>query len=272
VTNKATLAGAALIVGLAAAMVAAPWAGAYDPAEIDPLIRLRGLSAEHWMGTDSLGRDVLGRSLWGGRVSIVVGLCVALLATAMGVLLGLVAGFLRSLDGLIMRTMDGLMAFPGILLAIALTAFMRPGLATVIVAIAVPELPKVARLARSLVLRLREQAFVEAAHAAGTPLPRIVRRHVLPMMAGPLIVQATLIAAWAILIEATLSFLGVGLPAHLPSWGNMMAEGRAVVAIAPHIVLWPGFLIALAVLAINLLGDGLRDALDPRLPHKRTAS
>lgn len=261
--------GIVLLLAMTVAVVAGPWFGRHDPADIDPLVRLHGTSLEHWMGTDSLGRDVLSRSLWGGRVSMAVGASVALLATAVGLLLGLAAGLGRLVDPWIMRVMDGLMAVPGVLLAIALTAFMQPGVATVIVAIAVPEVPKVVRLVRSLALQLREQPFVEAARAAGTPLPRIVRRHILPHMAGPLVVQSTFIAAWAMLIEATLSFLGVGLPAQVPSWGNMMAEGRAVVIVAPHIVLWPGLLVALTVLSINLLGDGLRDALDPRQPSRK---
>lgn len=245
---------------MTAAVVAGPWLGRHDPSDIDPLVRLDGSSFEHWMGTDSLGRDVLSRALWGGRMSMAIGACVALLATAVGLTLGLAAGLGRHVDPWIMRVMDGLMAVPGVLLAIALTAFMQPGVATVILAIAVPEVPKVARLARSLVLQLRERPFVEASRAAGT----IVTRHILPHMAGPLAVQATFIGAWSMLIEATLSFLGVGLPAQVPSWGNMMAEGRTVVIVAPHVVLWPGLLVALTVLAINLLGDDMRDALDPR--------
>jgi len=182
--------------------------------------------------------------------------------------LGLLAGFIRQADALVMRIMDGLMAIPGILLAIALMAVIQASLITVIVAITVPEIPRVVRLVRSLALTLREQLFVEAAHAVGTRLPVILVRHVLPNMVAPLIVQATLVAAAAVLTEAALSFLGVGVPAQTPSWGNMMAEGRNFVAVAFHIVLYPGILLAVTVLAINMLGDGLRDALDPRLARQ----
>jgi peptide/nickel transport system permease protein len=199
---------------------------------------------------------------------LIVGLSVAFLATAFGALLGLTAGFVRWSDALVMRVMDGLMAIPGILLAIALMAVTQGSLATVIVAITVPEVPRVARLVRSLALTLREQLFVEAAHAVGTRLPAILLRHVLPNIVAPLVVQATFVAASAVLIEAVLSFLGVGIPAQTPSWGNMMAEGRNFVAVAFHIILYPGILLAATVLAINLLGDGLRDALDPRLARQ----
>jgi peptide/nickel transport system permease protein len=190
------------------------------------------------------------------------------LSSAIGVLLGLIAGFVRGADGIVMRVMDGLMAIPGILLAIAVMALTRASLVTVIVAITVPEVPRVVRLVRSLALTLREQLFVEAAHAIGTRLPMILWRHVLPNMTAPLVVQATFIAASAVLIEAALSFLGVGVPAQVPSWGNMMAEGRNFVAVAFHIILFPGLLLATTVLAINLLGDGMRDALDPRLARQ----
>ena len=201
-------------------------------------------------------------------MSLIVGITVAVLSTAIGIVLGLLAGFVRPVEGLVMRVMDGLMAIPGILLAIALMAVTRASLTTVIIAITVPEVPRVVRLVRSLALTLREQLFVEAAHAIGTRLPLILWRHVLPNMMAPLIVQATFIAASAVLIEAALSFLGVGVPAQIPSWGNMMAEGRNFVAVAFHIILYPGILLALTVLAINLLGDGLRDALDPRLARQ----
>src|SRR5690606_12926594 len=183
--------------------------------------------------------------------------------------IGLFAGFIRAADGAVMRVMDGLMAIPGILLAIALMSVMRPSLATVIIAITIPDIPRVARLVRSLALTLREQLYVEAAHAVGTRLPTILWRHVLPNMMPPLVVQATFMAAAAMLAEAALSFLGVGVPAQqMPSWGNMMAEGRNFFAVAFHIILYPGILLATMVLATNLLGDGLRDALDPRLARQ----
>jgi peptide/nickel transport system permease protein len=260
--------GALLLVAVALIALGAPWLATHDPQDIDPLVRLQPPSAAHRFGTDALGRDVYSRAVWGGRVSLVVGITVAVLSTVIGVVLGLIAGFVRWSEGVVMRVMDGLMAIPGILLAIALMAVTRASLTTVIVAITVPEVPRVVRLVRSLALTLREQLFVEAARAIGTRLPLILWRHVLPNMMAPLIVQATFIAASAVLIEAALSFLGVGVPGQIPSWGNMMAEGRNFVAVAFHIILYPGILLALTVLAINLLGDGLRDALDPRLARQ----
>jgi peptide/nickel transport system permease protein len=260
--------GALLLVAVAVLSIAAPWIATHDPQDIDPLARMQPPSAEHWFGTDALGRDVFSRAVWGGQVSMIVGAAVAALATVFGVLIGLFAGFVRWADGPVMRVMDGLMAIPGILLAIALMAVTRASLTTVIVAITVPEIPRVVRLVRSLALTLREQLYVEAAHAVGTRLPAILFRHVLPNMVAPLIVQSTFVAAAAVLTEAALSFLGVGVPAQTPSWGNMMAEGRNFVAVAFHIILYPGLLLAATVLAINLLGDGLRDALDPRLARQ----
>ncbi|CAN5594763.1 ABC transporter permease [soil metagenome] len=262
------IAGTLLLVAVAALSIGAPWIATHDPQDMDVLARMQPPSAEHWFGTDALGRDVFSRAVWGGQVSMIVGLSVGILATVLGVLLGLFAGFVRWADGFVMRVMDGLMAIPGILLAIALMAVTRASLTTVIVAITIPEIPRVVRLVRSLSLTLREQLYVEAAHAVGTRLPVILARHVLPNMVAPLIVQATFVAAAAVLTEAALSFLGVGVPAQTPSWGNMMAEGRNFVAVAFHIILYPGLLLAATVLAINLLGDGLRDALDPRLARQ----
>jgi peptide/nickel transport system permease protein len=260
--------GVLLLLAMVALAFAAPWAATHDPQDIDPLARLQPPSAEHWFGTDAMGRDVYSRAVWGARVSLTVGLTVAALATAAGVLLGLVAGFVRWAEGPVMRVMDGLMAIPGILLAIALMAITRASLGAVVVAITIPEIPRVVRLVRSLALTLREQLFVEAAHAVGTRLPAILARHVLPNMVAPVVVQATFVAASAVLIEASLSFLGVGVPATTPSWGNMMAEGRNFVSVGFHIILYPGLLLAATVLAVNLLGDGLRDALDPRLARQ----
>ncbi len=260
--------GLLLLLAVATLSIAAPWIATHDPQDIDPLARMQPPSAEHWFGTDALGRDVFSRAVWGGQVSMIVGASVAVLATGFGIVLGLLAGFVRRIDGFVMRVMDGLMAIPGILLAIALMAVTRASLTTVIVAITIPEIPRVVRLVRSLALTLREQLFVEAAHAVGTRLPTILWRHVLPNMVAPLIVQSTFVAAAAVLTEAALSFLGVGVPAQTPSWGNMMAEGRNFVAVAFHIILYPGLLLAATVLAINLVGDGLRDALDPRLARQ----
>jgi peptide/nickel transport system permease protein len=266
--NPTLILGALLLIGVAVIAMAAPWIATHDPQNIDPMLRMKPPSAEYYFGTDALGRDVFSRAVWGGQVSLIVGISVALLSMVVGVVLGLVSGFVRWSDGIIMRVMDGLMAIPGILLAIALMAVTRASLTTVIVAITIPEIPRVVRLVRSLALTLREQLYVEAAHAVGTRLPVILYRHILPNIVAPLVVQATFVAASAVLTEATLSFLGVGVPGQTPSWGNMMAEGRNFVAVAFHIILYPGLLLALTVLAINMLGDGLRDALDPRLARR----
>jgi peptide/nickel transport system permease protein len=251
--------GLALLLIVAGLAIAAPWIATHNPISINPLQRMKPPSAEHYFGTDALGRDVFSRVVWGGRVSLVVAIVVALIATAVGVVLGLMAGFVRWADAIIMR----------IMVAIALMAVIRASLTTVIIAIAIPQVPRVVRLVRSLALTLREQLYVEAAHAVGTRLPVILRRHVLPNMVTPLVVQATFIAATAVLTEAVLSFLGVGVPAQVPSWGNMMADARNYVAVAFYTILYPGILLAVTVLAINLMGDGLRDALDPRLTNQR---
>jgi peptide/nickel transport system permease protein len=223
---------------------------------------------KHWMGTDSLGRDVYSRVVYGARVSILVGITVAVISVAVGLVIGLIAGYVRWLDGVIMRFMDGLMAIPAILLAIALVSLFRAGLFSVIVAIVVPDIPRVVRLVRSIVLSVREEPYVEAAVMAGTPTPLLLIRHVLPNTIAPLIVQGTFICASAILVEAILSFLGIGIPPETPTWGNIMAEGRSLFRVYPHNILFPGVFLALTVLAVNMLGDGLRDTLDPKLARR----
>ncbi|MCW5622870.1 MAG: ABC transporter permease [Burkholderiales bacterium] len=274
--------GAAALALLLGAALVAPWLGTIDPALIDPVNRdllpgargevmlLTGESFEHrfWLGSDSYGRDIYSRVLYGGRVSLIVGVAVALLSLALGVLIGLLAGTFRRLDGVLMRVMDGLMAIPGILLAIALVALWRASIWTVIVAITIPEIPRVVRLVRALVLSIREEPYVEAARALGTPTLKLMLRHILPNTLAPLIVQGTYICASAILVEAILSFLGVGLPTDVPTWGNIMAEGRLQFQQYPHNVLFPGIFLALTVLAVNMLGDGLRDTLDPRFSKR----
>ncbi|MBZ0228574.1 MAG: ABC transporter permease [Bauldia sp.] len=239
-----------------------------DYVGIDTAQRLKPPGALHWFGTDHLGREILGRALVGTRTSLAVGGAVAAIATVAGVLLGLYAGYFRLGDRLIMRVMDGLMAIPGILLAIALASLLGGGLGTLIVAISVPEIPRMARLTRSVVLSLKEQPFVTAAVSIGTSTPKILFMHILPNSVGALTVQATYVCAAAIITEAVLSFLGVGTPPEIPSWGNIMSAGRQYFQLAPWIIGFPGLMLSLLVLAINLLGDSLRDRLDPRLTRK----
>ena len=276
--------GASVLGLLLAIAVLAPWLGTVDPAAMDSaninteagtrgtFSLLDGTSLAHtfWMGTDNFGRDIYSRVLYGTRVSLLVGLSTALVALLVGGLLGMLAGYFRKADAVLMRFMDGLMAIPAILLAIALVAAMGAKLWTVVVAIAIPEIPRVTRLVRSLVLTLREEPFVEAAKALATPTPVILLRHILPNAMAPLIVQGTFIAASAVLTEAILSFLGLGLPADIPTWGNIMAEGRVQFTQYPGNVLFPALFLVPTVLAINLLGDGLRDVLDPKFA-KRSA-
>ena len=257
--------GAVVLVLLILMAALAPFLWTVDPQAISPARRLRHPSETYWFGTDMLGRDVYSRVVYGARVSLTVGIFVALFATLIGLFLGLVTGFVRWLDGIIMRVMDGLMSIPGVLLAIALMALTKASLENVIIAITVTEVPRVVRLIRSLVLTLREQPYVEAAIAAGTRTPKILVRHILPNTVAPLLVQATYICASAMLTEAILSFLGAGTPPNIPSWGNIMAEGRSLFQIATYLIFFPGIFLSLAVLSVNMLGDGLRDALDPRL-------
>ncbi len=275
--------GVAVLGMLALVSVLAPWLGTIDPTLLDPInrdllpgatatvVQMTGESFDHtfWMGSDSYGRDNYSRALYGGRVSLIVGASVAALSLLLGTAIGLIAGYLRTVDAIVMRVMDGLMAIPGILLAIALVALWRASLWTVIVAITVPEIPRVVRLVRALVLSIREEPYVEAAISVGTPSFKLMYRHILPNTMAPLIVQGTYICASAILVEAILSFLGVGLPTDVPTWGNMMAEGRLQFNAYPHTVLFPGLFLAVTVLAVNMLGDGLRDTLDPRF-NKRS--
>jgi peptide/nickel transport system permease protein len=239
-----------------------------DPIALNPINRLKPPSTEIWFGSDFLGRDVFARVIYGARISLVVGIAVALVAVIVGLLLGLVAGYLRALDAVIMRVMDGLMAIPAILLAIALISLSGATLTTVVVAIVIPEIPRVVRLVRAVVLTVREEPYVEAAIAAGTRLPMILSRHILPNTIAPLIVQATYICGSAMLTEAILGFLGAGIPPEIPSWGNIMSEGRTYFQISPWIIFYPGVALALTVLAVNIVGDGLRDTLDPRIARK----
>lgn len=280
--NGAVKFGVIVLGVLLALALLAPALGTVDPSAMDSahINAPAGLSAEFatpdgrsqahtfWMGSDNYGRDIWSRVLYGTRVSLWVGVVTAVLAIGFGALLGMLAGYFRSADAVLMRVMDGLMAIPSILLAIALVAALGAKLWTVIVAIAIPEIPRVTRLVRSLVLQLREEPYVEAARALGTPTPTILGRHILPNALAPMIVQGTFIAASAVLTEAILSFLGLGLPSDIPTWGNVMAEGRVQFSQFPGNVLFPALFLVPTVLAINLLGDGLRDVLDPKFAKR----
>jgi peptide/nickel transport system permease protein len=256
--------GLAVLVLILASGVLAPLWGTGDPQQMRPAQRLQPPSPSRWFGSDHFGRDVYTRTLYGARVSLVVGASVAVLSLALGTTLGLVIGFYRRLDAVMMRVMDGLMAIPAILLALALMAMMRGSVRNVIIALVIPEIPRVVRLVRASVLSLREHTMVEGARALGVRTPRILVRYILPALVAPLLVQATYVCASAILFEAYLSFLGAGTPPHIPSWGNIMAEGKTYVQLAFWIILFPGLFLAVTVLAVNLVGDGLRDLLKIR--------
>jgi len=266
--HPTALVGGAILIAMVAIAILAPWLGTVDPLAVFPSQRLHPPSAESWLGTDMLGRDVYSRVVYGARVSLIVGLAVAALSTLLGLAIGLVTGYVRRLDAVLMRIMDGLMSIPSVLLAIALMALTKASIGNVIVAITLAEMPRVVRLVRSLVLSLREQPYVEAAIAAGTTLPRILVRHILPNIVAPLLVQGTYVCGSAMITEAILSFIGAGTPPNIPSWGNIMAEGRSLVQIAGYLIIFPGICLSLTVLAVNLLGDGMRDALDPRLARR----
>ncbi|RUU97603.1 ABC transporter permease [Mesorhizobium sp. M6A.T.Cr.TU.017.01.1.1] len=262
------IAGGGLLALLIILALAAPlYAG--DPVNMDPFKRLQQPSAEMWFGSDNLGRDVFARTIFGARISLMVGLMSAACAALAGLLIGIIAGYSRSFDNVVMRIMDGLMSIPTILLAIALISLTGPGIGILIVAIATPETPAVARLVRSVVLGVRERPYVEAALCGGARLPKVLWRHILPSTVPALMVQGANVCASAILTEAGLSFLGVGVPPEIPSWGNMIASSRLYLAIAPLTIFAPGICLAVTVLAVNLLGDGLRDMFDPRSKRRR---
>jgi len=266
--NPTLVAGALLLLLVTLVAVFAPHLWTVDPIEMHPANRLKAPSAEHWFGTDMYGRDAYSRVLYGSRISLVVGLVVAAVTSAIGLALGLMGGFLRKLDNLVMRLMDGIMALPDLLLAISFMALTRASVRNVIIALVIPQTPRVVRLVRGIVLTLREQPFIEAATAMGARLPRLMLRHLLPNTLAALVVQGTYVMASAVLIEAGLSFLGAGTPPEIPSWGNIMAESRSYVRIAFWLLLFPGLFLAMTVLSINLVGDGLRDLLDPRMAKR----
>src|SRR5574341_176393 len=266
--NPTMVAGGALLLLMAILAGFAPYLHTLNPVEMNPVERLRPPGAGHWFGTDMYGRDSYSRVIYGARISLVVGLVVAAFTSASGLAVGLVSGYVRRLDNLIMRVMDGIMALPDLLLAISFVALTKASVRNVIIALVIPQTPRVVRLVRGIVLTLREQPFVESAVAMGTRLPRLLLRHLLPNTLAALIVQGTYVMASAVLIEAGLSFLGAGTPPEIPSWGNIMAEARSYVRVAFWLLLFPGLFLAATVLSINLLGDGLRDLLDPRIARR----
>lgn len=271
----AVLGSPTIIVALAylaivmSATIFAPFLTSADPSDLDPGARLQPISAAHPLGTDALGRDLFARILYGGRVSLAVGLGVTLVSVALGLFAGLLAGYFRTCDRFIMQVMDGLMAIPGILLAIALVALWGGGLGTVILAISIPELPRVVRLVRSVILKARGELYVEAAVSLGARTSRLLVRHLIPNTIAPLLVQGTFVFSSAMLTEAAMSFLGVGLPSEIPSWGTVMAEGRTFYQIKPGLILFSGFVLAGTILSLNILGDAARDALDTKLASDR---
>jgi len=260
----ATVCLALIVIGSVLAPLLAP----HDPLLLAPAQRLKPSSAQFLLGTDAYGRDVLSRTIYGGRISLLIGVGAAMISVAIGLAIGLVAGFFKWVDAVMMRVMDGLMAIPSILLAIAVVSLSGASVTTVLIAITIPEVPRVARLVRSVVLSAREEPYVEAAISLGTSLPKIMWRHLMPNTIAPLIVQGTYVCASAILTEAILSFLGAGISPETPTWGNIMAEGRSFFQIKPSLIFWPGLLLSIAILSINLIGDAARDALDPRMKQR----
>ncbi|GLR89848.1 ABC transporter permease [Bradyrhizobium iriomotense] len=268
-TSTPIIAAATICLALIALItILAPLIAPHDPVLLAPSQRLKPASAQFLLGTDAFGRDLLSRVIYGGRVSLLIGIGSAALSIAIGLAIGLVSGFFRLLDSVMMRVMDGLMAMPSILLAIAVVSLSGASIWTVLVAITIPEIPRVARLVRSVVLSAREEPYVEAAISVGSSLPKIMWRHLMPNTIAPLIVQGTYVCASAILTEAILSFLGAGISPETPTWGNIMAEGRQFFQIKPSLIFWPGLLLSLAILSINLIGDAARDALDPRMKQR----
>jgi peptide/nickel transport system permease protein len=259
---------AAVLAAIVLVTLLAPFIVPHDPMAMDAVQRLKGPNEIYPLGTDAFGRDVLSRVLTGGRISLFIGIGTAVVSVLVGLLIGLVSGFFRLADAIVMRIMDSLMAIPSILLAVALVALNGPSIWSVMAAIAIPEIPRVVRLVRSVVLSVREEPYVEAAISLGSSMPKILWQHLMPNTLAPLIVQGTYICASAILTEAILSFLGAGVSTEIPTWGNIMAEGRAYFQLKPSLIFWPGLMLSLCILSINLLGDTARDLLDPRLKKR----
>jgi peptide/nickel transport system permease protein len=268
-SSPVMMAASVCLVLVVASAALAPWLSPHDPLQLTPALRLKPSSAEFLLGTDAYGRDLLSRILYGGRISLLIGAGAAVISVVIGLAIGLVSGFFKWVDAVVMRIMDGLMAIPAILLAITVVFLSGASLKSVLIAIVIPEIPRVVRLVRSVVLSAREEPYVEAAVAIGSSLPKILWRHLMPNTFPPLIVQGTYICASAILTEAILSFLGAGINPEIPTWGNIMAEGRAVFQVKPSLIFWPGLLLSITILSINLIGDATRDALDPRMKQRQ---
>ena len=263
--NRAILFGAIILVLVVLAALLAPWVAPYAPNKLSIVNKLKPPSMVNFFGTDEFGRDIFSRAIFAGRISLLVSLGVVIISTLLGVILGVAAGFFRSLDAPISRLLDAMMSFPDILLAIALVAALGPSLSTVILALGITYAPRLARIVRGSTLVLREQPYIEAAVAMGLPTWQILTRHVLLNLASPILVQATFVFASAMLAEASLSFLGVGVSTDMPTWGTMLASGREYMNNAPWLMVFPGLAIVFSVLSLQLLGDGLRDFVDPRL-------
>jgi len=267
-SNPVITLAALYLVAVVLVALLAPWLAPHDPLYLEPTLRLRPASAEHLLGTDAFGRDLLSRLLYGARISLAIGAGAALLSVVLGLAIGLFAGYLRIVDAVVMRMVDGMMAVPGVLLAISIVSLVGASVWTVMLAITLPEVPRVVRLVRAMVLSAREEAYVEAAITLGTSTPRILWRHLMPNTFPPLIVQGSFVCASAILTESVLSFLGAGINPATPTWGNIMADGRSFFRIMPELIFWPGLCVSLTILSINLIGDAARDALDPRLAKR----
>lgn len=271
-TSTPIIATATILLLLIIAMsIAAPWLAPHDPMQLLPAQRLKPPSEQFLLGTDAFGRDLLSRVIYGGRISLLIGFGATIVSIAGGLVIGLFSGFFRWVDAILMRIMDGVMAIPAILLAIAVVSLSGASIFTVMIAITIPEIPRVARLVRSVVLSAREEPYVEAGISLGSSLPKIMWRHLLPNTIAPLIVQGTNFCAAAILTEAILSFLGAGISTETPTWGNIIAEGRQYFQIKPSLIFWPGLLLSIAILSVNLIGDAARDALDPKMKQREGA-
>jgi peptide/nickel transport system permease protein len=263
--NRAMLAGAIILAIVLLAAALAPWIAPYAPNKLSIVNKLKPPSMTNLFGTDEFGRDIFSRAIFAGRISLLVSLGVVCISTVLGVALGVMAGYFRRLDAPISRLLDAMMSFPDILLAIALVAALGPSLSTVILALGITYAPRLARIVRGSTLVLRELPYIEAAVAMGLPTWQILLRHVLLNLASPILVQATFVFASAMLAEASLSFLGVGVSTDMPTWGTMLASGREYMNNAPWLMIYPGLAIVFSVLSLQLLGDGLRDLVDPRL-------